>query len=185
MQTQTIQQGTILIARPSLLTDVFHRSVVLITNHSEETGSIGFVLNKSIEIPVNVFLSDLNSEEMVYSGGPVDEQNIFYIHNRPDLIKDSEHIKGELYWSGNFEDVKHALNNGYLQPNEIKFFVGYSGWGQEQLENEVINGAWTVHNSLHFDLFKEWDHNLWKEEMKKLGGENLLWFNMPEDPMLN
>lgn len=185
MQTQTLEKGTILIARPSLLTDIFHRSVVLLTNHSSDSGSIGFVLNKSLEIPVNVFLNDLNSDAMVYSGGPVDEQNIFYIHKRPDLIKDSEPITGTLYWAGDFDDVKHALNNGLIQPSEIRFYVGYSGWAKDQLEGEVKNGAWSVHQNLNFDLFKDWDHTLWKEQMIKLGGENLLWFNMPENPMLN
>lgn len=185
MQTQTIQRGTILIARPSLLTDVFHRSVVIITTHSEESGSIGFVLNKSLNIPVNVFLSDINSNSTVYSGGPVDEENIFYIHNRPDLIKNSEPIKDNLYWAGDFDDVKYALNNGYIKANEIRFYVGYSGWSEHQLETEIKNGAWSVHNSINFDVFAEWDHKLWKEQMIKLGGENLLWFNMPENPMLN
>ena len=185
MQTQTIQKGTILIARPSLLTDIFHRSVVILTEHSKSTGSIGFVLNKSLEIPVNMFLGELNSNDIVYSGGPVEEQNIFYLHTRPDLIKDSEHIAELLYWSGNFDDVKYMVNNGFLKPNEIRFYVGYSGWEKNQLDAEIENRAWSVHNSLNFDFFKDWNHNLWKEQMKNLGGENLLWFNMPENPMLN
>lgn len=185
MQTQILQKGSILIARPSLVTDIFHRSVVLLTNHSNETGSIGFVLNKSLEIPVNVFLGELNSNEFVYSGGPVEEQKIFYIHKRPDLIKDSEHVHGEIFWSGSFDDVKHALNNGYIHGNEIKFFVGYSGWSEHQLETELQNGAWNVTNSMDFDMFLPLDHKLWKDQMLQLGGENLIWSNMPENPMLN
>ena len=185
MHIQILQKGSILIARPSLLTDIFHRSVVILVNYSDQTGSIGFVLNKSLEIPVNVFLGDLNSDNIVYSGGPVEEENIFYLHKRPDLIKDSEHIQGDLYWSGSFDDVKHAVNNGYIQTNEIKFYVGYSGWSQNQLDDEVKNGAWNVINDREFDLFSDLNHNLWKDQMKQLGGENLLWYNMPENPMLN
>lgn len=185
MQTQTIQKGTILIARPTLMTDVFHRSVVLLTDHSEDNGSIGFVLNKSLHIPVSEFLNDLNSQDNVYEGGPVDQENIFYIHNRPDLIMDSEKIMENLYWSGNFNDVKHAINNGYLSENEIRFYLGYSGWATNQLQTEIENNAWNVVNNVNFDFFKNWHNNLWKNHMKNLGGENLLWLNMPDDPAMN
>lgn len=180
MHIQILQKGSILIARPSLLTDIFHRSVVILVNYSDQTGSIGFVLNKSLEIPVNVFLGDLNSDNIVYSGGPVEEENIFYLHKRPDLIKDSEHIQGDLYWSGSFDDVKHAVNNGFIQTNEIKFYVGYSGWSQNQLDDEVKNGAWNVINDREFDLFSDLNHNLWKDQMKQLGGENLLCIICPK-----
>lgn len=185
MHSQTIKKGSILIARPSLLTDVFHRSVVLITNHLSEGGSIGFVLNKSLKLPLNAFIPDFNCELIVNSGGPVDEQNLFYIHTRPDLIKNSEPITDNLYWAGDFDDVKHALNNGFIDAHEIKFYVGYSGWSEHQLDNEVKEGAWTVQNDIDFDLFEDWDHKLWKKQMLTLGGENLIWSNMPENPMLN
>lgn len=185
MQTETIQKGTVLIARPTLLTDVFHRSVVLLTDHSEDTGSIGFVLNKPLTNTVNEFLQDLNSDAPVYEGGPVDQENIFYIHNRPDLIADSEQIMPNLYWSGNFEDVIHGINNGLLSEKEIRFYLGYSGWATQQLQSEIANNAWNVNNSPDFDFFGDWQTNLWKDQMRRLGGENLLWFNMPENPLLN
>lgn len=185
MQTQTIQKGTILVARPTLLTDVFHRSVVLLTDHSKDSGSIGFVMNKSLHIPVNEFLKDLNSEFMVYEGGPVDQENIFYIHKRPDLIMESEKITDTLYWSGNFEDVKYAINNGFIKENEIRFYLGYSGWATEQLQTEIDKKAWNINNIINFDVFSTWHNNLWKNQMQELGGENLLWYNMPENPMLN
>ena len=185
MQTQTVQKGTILIARPTLLTDVFHRSVVLLTDHSKETGSIGFVLNKPLTNTVNDFLQDLNSDLPVYEGGPVDQENIFYIHSRPDIIKNSEQISQNLYWSGDFDDVIYGLNNGFLRDNEIRFYLGYSGWASNQLQTEIDQNAWNINNDTDFDFFKKWETNLWKEQMRKLGGENLLWFNMPENPMLN
>ncbi|MXV38514.1 YqgE/AlgH family protein [Flavobacteriaceae bacterium Ap0902] len=184
MQRPIIQKGTILIARPTLLTDVFHRSVVLITDHSE-TGSIGFVLNKSFEVPVIDFLNEIKSNDIVYEGGPVDQENLFYLHSRPDLIMGSEKIKDGLYWSGNFEDVLHSVNNGYIQSNEIRFYLGYSGWTTHQLEQEIENNAWNVVNDVNFDIFQNWDNDLWQKQMQRLGGDNLLWSNMPENPALN
>ncbi|MDO5655429.1 MAG: YqgE/AlgH family protein [Flavobacteriaceae bacterium] len=185
MQTKIIQKGSVLIARPTLLTDVFHRSVVLLTDHSPNNGSIGFVLNKPLTHTVNDFLQDINSNAIVYEGGPVDQENIFYIHKRPDLISESEKITENLFWSGHFDDVKHALNNGYINDDEIRFYLGYSGWASEQLQTEIENNAWNINNELNFDFFDKWKVNLWKEQMKNLGGENLIWFNMPDNPMLN
>lgn len=185
METQTINKGTILVARPTLLTDVFNRSVVLLTDHSKESGSIGFVLNKPLNNTVNDFLHELNLDAPVYEGGPVNQENIFYIHKRPDLIMQSERINQQLYWSGDYENVKHAINNGYLSENEIRFYLGYSGWATEQLQTEIENNAWNVCNELDFDFFENWENNLWKEQMLKLGGENLIWFNMPDNPAMN
>ncbi|MGI9527850.1 MAG: YqgE/AlgH family protein [Weeksellaceae bacterium] len=184
MRRPIIKKGIILIAKPTLLADVFHRSVILITEHSD-TGSIGFVLNKSLGLPVRDFLSDLNANQMVFEGGPVDQENIFYIHKRPDLIEDSVRIKDGLYWSGSFEDVLFNINNGLIKPDEIRFYLGYSGWAGNQLDAEIENNAWHVLDKTDFDIFKEWDINLWQKKMQDLGGENLLWYNMPENPALN
>lgn len=184
MQRTIIKKGSILIARPTLLTDVFHRSVVLITEHSE-TGSIGFVLNKSLDIPVREFLNELNSDQNVFEGGPVDQENIFYLHNRPDLILDSVQINKGLYWSGNFEDVMYAINNGLIEERQIRFYLGYSGWASHQLDDEIQHNAWSVIDNTDFDIFEDWDINLWQKKMQDLGGENLLWYNMPDNPALN
>lgn len=185
MQIQTIKKGSILIARPSLLTDIFHRSVVLITEHNNKAGTVGFVLNKPINKTINHFISELKSDLPVYEGGPVDQEKIYYLHNRPDLISDSERIKDGLYWSGDFDDVKHALNNCYLKNDEIRFYLGYSGWATKQLKSEIDRNAWSMIDSKKLNIFQNVDANIWKQEMKKLGGENLIWLNMPKNPMMN
>ncbi len=184
METKTLQKGRLLIARPSMMSDVFSRSVILLTDHSEN-GTVGFVLNKSLEIPVSKFISGLNSLMPVYEGGPVDQENIYYIHKRPDLISDSEKFSKGLYWSGNYEDVQYAVNNGLITEDEIRFYLGYSGWSAEQLQGEINNNAWTLIRDENLDIFNDWTSDLWKNEMKKLGGENLIWMNMPENPLLN
>lgn len=184
MQTPTITKGTLLIARPNLMADVFNRSVVLITEHNEN-GTVGFVLNKSIHIPLYEFLQDIDSEEMVFEGGPVNHENLFFLHSRPDLISHSEEIKNGIYWSGNYKDVQIAINSGILSAQEIRFYLGYSGWSPKQLEREISQNAWTVINDFNFHIFDEWDSNLWQKLMNELGGENLIWSNMPENPALN
>lgn len=184
MQTPKINKGTLLIARPSLMTDVFHRAVVLITEHST-TGTVGFILNKPIEQELRDLLADVKSDMQVYEGGPVDQENLYYIHSRPDLISGSERIGAGLFWGGNYKDVNYAINNGFIEKTEIRFYLGYSGWSGGQLENEIQNNSWEVINNEKLDIFADWNNNLWKKQMKKLGGDNLLWMNMPENPMSN
>ncbi|WP_068599111.1 YqgE/AlgH family protein [Vaginella massiliensis] len=178
-----IQKGDILIAKPTLANDIFTRSVVIITEHGEN-GSVGFILNKSSHIPLNIFVSQMNSELIVYEGGPVDKDNIYYLHSRPDLISDSEKICDNIYWSGNYNDVRNAVNNGKIGDDEIRFYLGYSGWTTDQLESELSLNAW-IHIREKIDIFRDWEVDLWKNQMKKLGGEHLLWVNAPADPSMN
>ena len=183
MQIKTITKGNILIAQPALYDYTFNRSVIFITDHNEY-GSIGFILNKPLNKPVSTYVSELESELQVYEGGPVETHNLYYLHKRPDLIANSEPIMNGLYWSGDYDDVRNAINNGLIHEDEIRFYLGYSGWAENQLQNEVNDNAWIVVNE-EVDIFKDWDNNLWKEQLKNLGGEHLIWLNTPADPTMN
>lgn len=183
MQIKTITKGKILIAQPALFDDTFNRSVILLSDHTEN-GSVGFILNKPLNQPVNLFVSELENGFNVYEGGPVETQHLYYLHKRPDLIQNSEPISNGLYWSGDYEDVRHAINNGLIAEDEIRFYLGYSGWGENQLQNEIDDNAWIVVDE-EVDIFKDWNNNLWKLQLKKLGGEHLIWLNTPVDPTQN
>lgn len=183
MQIKSITKGKILIAQPALGDSTFNRSVILLTDHNE-LGSIGFILNKPLNHSVNLYVSELESDFPVYEGGPVEMDKVFYVHNRPDIIRNSVHIVDNLYWSGDYEDVKRAINESLITENQIRFFLGYSGWGESQLQHEIDDNAWIVINN-EIDIFQEWDTNLWRSQMKKLGGEHLLWLNTPADPSMN
>lgn len=183
MQIKTITKGNILIAQPALYDYTFNRSVIFITDHNEY-GSIGFILNKPLNKPVSAYVSELYTKLQVYEGGPVETHNLYYLHKRPDLISNSEPITNGLYWSGDYDDVRNAINSGLIQDDEIRFYLGYSGWAENQLQNEVNDNAWIVVNE-EVDIFKDWDNNLWKEQLKNLGGEHLIWLNTPADPTMN
>lgn len=183
MQNRTITKGNILIAQPTFNDLTFNRSVILVIEHNEH-GSIGFVLNKPLKHSINMYVYELESDFQVYEGGPVDSEHIFYLHSRPDLIRDSEHIYDNVFWSGNYDDVKKAINKEIITEDEIRFFLGYSGWSQNQLEGEVNENAWIVFAN-EINIFQEWDANLWRSQLRKLGGEHLIWLNTPADPSMN
>lgn len=184
MSSKSIKKGAILLARPSLSIDIFTRSVVLITEHYEG-GTMGFILNKSLNLPANIFLPCIDGEHIISEGGPVDRENIYYLHKRPDLIKDSIHVVNDIYWSGDFSDVVKAFKANLISPNELKFYLGYCGWTPNQLQDEITNKEWEVLEYKDIDAFESLDNELWTGLLKKLGGDNLLWLNTPLDPSMN
>ncbi len=181
-------KGHLLVAEPSILDDYsFNRSVILLADHSE-AGSVGFILNK----PLDYRLSDIVNGAVdsldipIYNGGPVDQDNLYFIHTVPHLIEGSQEIACGIYWGGNFERAIDLLINGKIGSDSIKFFLGYSGWDAQQLSDEVEMHSWVVlENQQHVDLIKENSPALWREKLLELGGEYLLWSNAPENPQYN
>ncbi len=176
-------KGKILVSRPIIYDDIFNRTVVLIVEDNE-SGTLGFILNRPSDNEVSQLVDEIDSSHIVFEGGPVHQQRLFYIHNRPDLIKDSKQISDTYYWSGSFEDVQENLSTDRISEDEIRFFLGYSGWEEGQLQRELDKNAWLVMEN-NFNLLSFWGVDLWKRQLTLLGGEHLLWLNMPENPLLN
>lgn len=180
------EKGKLLIAEPSLTGDVsFNRSVVLIAEHNDE-GSVGFILNK----PLNYRMQDLVPEILVpfpvYNGGPVEQDNLYFIHTIPHLISDSIEITSGIYWGGDFETTVTLINQQKINPDDIRFFLGYSGWASSQLDQELSSNSWiVVLNTYHSEIIKKSTQAFWREKMMELGGDYLLWSNAPENPGLN
>ena len=178
-------KGHLLVAEPSIFGDLsFNRSVVLLADHSP-SGSVGFILNKLLDFELKDLIPELKGNFKVYNGGPVEQDNLYFIHKVPDLIPDSIEIANGIYWGGNFEAVIQLISDNQLNENQIKFFLGYSGWDAEQLDNELSSNSWIVTvNEDETEIIKP--HNsFWKDKMVQLGGEYLLWSNSPENPNYN
>ena len=120
--------GTLLVATPSVMGDVnFNRAVVLLVNQND-SGSIGFILNKKLEYSLDEVMDGITSKQPLYFGGPVEPDNLFYIHTLGNQISKSILISDSLYWNGDFEEVTQLMETGILNEENIRFFLGYSGW---------------------------------------------------------
>ncbi|MEO1548487.1 MAG: YqgE/AlgH family protein, partial [Bacteroidota bacterium] len=94
-------KGKLLIAEPSLTGDVsFNRSVVLLAEHNQE-GSVGFILNKPLDYNINDLISEITIPFQVFNGGPVEQDNLYFIHKVPHLIDGSIEISDGIFWGGN------------------------------------------------------------------------------------
>jgi len=181
-----INQGTLLVAEPSIIGDInFHRSVILLANHKEKA-SLGFILNKPFDFILKDILPEINSSIEVHYGGPVEPDNLYFIHNSPELITGSIKINEELYWGGNFEKVIEFLNDESIGENNIRFFLGYSGWGENQLQNEIELNSWIIQeNYIGNKVININSESFWRKQIRSLGGPYLIWGNAPENPSHN
>lgn len=160
-------KGKILVSDPFLEDEYFGRSVVLLCDHNEK-GSFGFVLNNYIDIDINEVLPDLNAlEAKLGIGGPVKTDSVFYIHTLGELVEGSEHIFDNIYYGGDFDTINGLISAGKISPGELRFFLGYSGWGAEQLHEEIQDKAWLVTSVKEQQIMDTNQDRLWNKTMKQ------------------
>lgn len=180
------EKGVLLVAEPSIIGDVsFNRSVVLLAEYNPE-GSVGFILNKPLNYKLNDFLPEITSDLPVYNGGPVEQDNLYFIHCIPELIPDSIEISNGIYWGGDFQAISTMLKDNILNENQIRFFLGYSGWAGTQLEEELQVNSWVVTPNIYKNtIIGKSNEDFWKEKMIEFGGNYVIWSNAPENPHYN
>ena len=180
------KKGRILVAEPFLAGSYFNRAVVLIAVH-DKYGSIGFILNKKVSYSLNEVVTDFpHTDSEIFIGGPVNSDSLYYIHTLGKDLPGSIKINDNIYWGGDINELKRRMSLGMVQPWQIKFFLGYSGWDKGQLEEEQKENLWLVSdiedkNILNYSTQKK----MWNMAVRNLGGKYFLWTNYPEDPSLN
>ncbi len=172
MSGKEVKNGDLLLAEPFMWDPHFKKSVVFICEH-HEAGTIGFILNKPVGMSVHDLLSISDRfEAEVFYGGPVQTDTIHYLHTKGDIIDNAVEVASGVYWGGDFETLKFCIENQLILPDEIKFFVGYSGWGEKQLEEEMEINSWLLTESDRNYIFSgpESSVQLWSRVLKNVGG---------------
>ena len=188
-------QGKLLLSEPFMNDPNFKRTVVLLASHNEE-GSVGFVLNRPMELNLGQVISEFKNPPAgragnffpVWDGGPVQRDALFYIHTLGDVVPDSIPIVGDLCWSGNFETIKALIKGNKIAENEIRLFVGYSGWSAGQLHEEIKRNSWLVAPAtieLVMNAASSTNEKLWKDVLKSMGKDYSILANFPENPLWN
>ncbi len=179
------QKGRILIAEPFLSGNYFNRSVVLLVAYSDK-GAVGFILNKQVEFPLQQAFSDFPEfDTTVYLGGPVSTDSIYFLHKLGKKIPGSIHVLGDLYWGGDFDAIKREIRLGFIQPSDIRFFLGYSGWDAGQLEEELKEDSWLVTDVEAAAVMEDLSEDSWFEFVKRAGSRYSVWQNFPQNPSFN
>jgi putative transcriptional regulator len=185
VKQQKPAKGMLLLAEPFMDSPEFKRSVILLTEHGDK-GTMGFIINRKLNITPTQAIEDFpDFEDELYFGGPVSSDQLFYLHTKPALLEGSIEVMPGVYMGGDYDTLKHLIDVKKITSEDIRFFVGYSGWSSGQLKKEIKDNSWIVLPAT-VDHFKaRTTTNLWKEILKGLGGKYSVVADFPEDPTLN
>lgn len=180
------QSGCLLISEPFLQDENFVRSVVLLCENNEH-GSFGLVLNKLSILKVSDLLEDLDFLDLeVYVGGPVEQNTLHFIYYGESVLSGSVPLAENLWWGGDFEEFVYKFKNDDLNINDFRFFIGYSGWSEGQLDAELTANTWIVCENIYSkNIFYSEPDDLWRIILKNMGGDFQVLANYPIDPRLN
>jgi putative transcriptional regulator len=161
----------------------FGRSVILLVDHNESEGSFGIIMNKSLNVRlaeiVDVF-EDFDAP--VYLGGPVAENQIFFMHTLGDLIPGTCKIMEGLYWGGDTDTLNELIAQGIVNQHNVRFFLGYSGWEAGQLVDELSRNSWIVSKTNSKTLLSTPPDQMWKTFVSHMGKEYGMWSQFPKNP---
>lgn len=184
--------GRLLVATPLLDDPNFRRGVVLVVEHDPQEGTLGVVLNRPTEVPVDRVLPPwatlVTGPSVVFQGGPVALDSALALARVPG---DEE----PLGWRA-LDGVPALSRLGLVdldappevlaaEVTEFRVFAGYAGWSAGQLRSEIEEGAWFVLPSEPHDVFIDDPERLWREVLRRQGGELAIVATFPDDPSLN
>jgi putative transcriptional regulator len=180
-------KGKILISEPFLNDPNFKRTIILLSEHTEE-GSVGFVLNKPTEYKINQLIDDFPEfDAQVYYGGPVQLNTLQFLYRNEvdNIIDGSLEILPGLYWGGSFDILRTLIEAGKVKPSDFRFFLGYSGWGEDQIKDELELNSWIVTETSIENIFSDEPDKLWREILKKMGKKFAILASFPDNPSVN
>jgi putative transcriptional regulator len=182
MRVQSLK-GQLLVAGPALVDPNFHRTVVLVGEHSEE-GALGVVLNRLSESTVHEAVPELTTlvdrDDTVHVGGPVQPSSIVVLAEFADHDHGGTLVLDSI---GFLPSEVDPLELGELR--RARVFAGYAGWGPGQLEGELEDGSWIVEPAVPEDVFTPDPAALWSAVLTRKGGPFGVLALMPPDPSLN
>jgi putative transcriptional regulator len=176
-------RGKLLIASPALTDPNFARSVVLMTEHSED-GAMGIVLNRPADAAASELipaLQDIARDDLLFIGGPVQPQAVVLLAEFADPEAAAWIVVADVGLASaesDFSELGEAVRRG-------RFYAGYSGWGPGQLEMEIEVESWIVEPPLPAELFPDDPEALWSDVLERKGGSYALVSRMPDDPSMN
>jgi putative transcriptional regulator len=184
-KVNAVHAGSMLIAEPFMLDPYFRRSVILLCEHEEES-SLGFIINKQLDIKVSDLIQDMpDFDQFVYYGGPVQTDTLHYIHNVGELLEDSVAIAPGIFWGGSFEKLRFLIDKQLILPDNIRFYVGYSGWTEGQLEDELQYGSWIIESGDANYVFRFKPDQVWQSVLEQKGSVYSVIAQVPESLTLN
>ena len=177
-------QGRLLVATPVLGDPNFAGSVVLVADHDAD-GAMGLILNRPLEVTVAdavpILRGFVHDSEPVHAGGPVQPEAVMALGDFVDGARSAAIAFGSVGFLP--ADADETLDPATV--NRARVFAGYAGWGPGQLESELDEEAWVVVRAEADDCFTDEPEALWRQALRRHGGELAVFALQPDDPSLN
>jgi putative transcriptional regulator len=182
-----ISKGSFLIATPYLRDPNFRQAVILICEHGEG-GSLGLVVNQRTEQHIMDVLPQTTGLHeragLVYSGGPVQKDNLLILHRLSRIVPESQPIFDGVCLGGDLTTLEELSADA--EPGDlVRVYMGYAGWAAGQLQLELATGSWIVLPADMKLVFARDPQNVWRRVIRAMGGNFALYATMPPDPASN
>ena len=183
------EPGTLIAAAPDMLDPNFMHSVVLMCQHNEH-GAYGLTVNRPASITVNVLMPDhpvlAKQAFQVFAGGPVGLDTLQFVHRIPERIPDGLELGSGLYLGGDLEALAQCIaDQGKAAESQVRLIIGYSGWGEGQLEAELATGCWLPAPLDLESLFEPDPQVSWRRVLRSLGRDTAGLVDLPPDVSWN
>lgn len=158
-------KGVLLIARRDMPDPRFRRTVVLLAAH-DKAGSLGLIINRVSTATLGRLLPEVSELDKqghrVYFGGPVDIERLKFLVRNNDEPEDAIRIMGNLYISGSHRTLTEMLERNKTR-NEFRIYLGYAGWGPNQLADELDRDDWHLRKAKMEDIFSADPDTMWEK----------------------
>lgn len=181
-------KGSLLIANPVLPDPNFSRTVILLCNHNDQ-GSFGLVINRSTQLKASDLLSGIDIlksyNAKAYIGGPVSQSMVFYLYRSSRDVIDLDEICSGVYLGSNLETLESLYLDIENPEENIRFYLGYSGWSDGQLDGEMEQNSWLVQDANEQFVFFDSENLIWPKAVNSLGEKYQYLTKAPVNPQWN
>jgi len=150
--------------------DYFADSLIYICENNKE-GSFGLIVNRSIDVQMVDNFTDIKEKRLldqkIALGGPVESTSIFVLHTIDKVNKPDVRVTNEIGFSSNKKVIENILKG--IFPDKFIVSFGYTGWGPNQLENEIAQNAWEITDANEEILF-DTPNNLKINKLSEVNG---------------
>ncbi len=179
------KSGDLLIATISLVDPNFQHTVVLLCRHDDDEGTYGLVLNRPIQVPAQLREQMPFAINEVFFGGPVQTNTLQVLHTYGNEIEGSTEVLPGIWLGGDFEELQQGLESHCFDSENCRFYLGYSGWQCDQLQDEYEVDSWIKVRGNREFVMNTATERLWSEAVKLYGNGKPLYEHFPENPSFN
>ncbi len=172
-ESADLKAPILLLAMPQVLDPFFYKSVILLQHHQTE-GSQGFIVNRPTGVKIADILKDLeipwlgDAGSPAFFGGPVQPHlgTLLFRDDQPSTVSTRFEVCPGVALTQHLHDLEDLAEE---PPVSFRLLLGYAGWGDGQLVNEILRNDWLTAPVNTDLLFGDAPEEIWQQAMESVG----------------